>query len=181
MGTACVPFRSGTGRPTAGAKGPNRNPQTLLNWDSQWAASSVGRAPRSQRGGRGFEPHAVHHLSSPRMKNFQVLFGSVPDLYQTLTLVAAGSRIHRENPATDLRNGRSTTQRCGRYSPTPSLRGRDSSQPEEALMRGYVETDGCALRQRLKPCRRNALFAQHRGSLNAWIRCRSKKSALIRR
>ena len=25
-----------------------------------WAASSVGRAPRSQRGGRGFESHAVH-------------------------------------------------------------------------------------------------------------------------
>jgi hypothetical protein len=28
----------------------------------QWAASSVGRAPRSQRGGREFEPPAVHHL-----------------------------------------------------------------------------------------------------------------------
>src|SRR5438105_3734998 len=26
----------------------------------QWAASSVGRAPRSQRGGREFEPPAVH-------------------------------------------------------------------------------------------------------------------------
>ena len=29
----------------------------------QWAASSVGRAPRSQRGGREFEPPAVHHPS----------------------------------------------------------------------------------------------------------------------
>ncbi len=28
----------------------------------QWAASSVGRAPRSQRGGREFEPPAVHQL-----------------------------------------------------------------------------------------------------------------------
>jgi hypothetical protein len=28
-----------------------------------WAASSAGRAPRSQRGGRGFESHAVHQLS----------------------------------------------------------------------------------------------------------------------
>src|SRR5581483_9078771 len=28
------------------------------------AASSVGRAPRSQRGGRGFEPHAVHQIKS---------------------------------------------------------------------------------------------------------------------
>ena len=28
------------------------------------AASSAGRAPRSQRGGRGFEPHAVHQFSS---------------------------------------------------------------------------------------------------------------------
>src|SRR5947207_3894218 len=30
---------------------------------TQWAASSVGRAPRSQRGGREFEPPAVHHPS----------------------------------------------------------------------------------------------------------------------
>src|SRR3954469_8802284 len=29
----------------------------------QWAASSVGRAPRSQRGGREFEPPAVHQPS----------------------------------------------------------------------------------------------------------------------
>src|SRR5262245_14129847 len=28
-----------------------------------WAASSVGRAPRSQRGGREFEPPAVHQIS----------------------------------------------------------------------------------------------------------------------
>ena len=27
-----------------------------------WAASSVGRAPRSQRGGREFEPRAVHQI-----------------------------------------------------------------------------------------------------------------------
>jgi hypothetical protein len=27
-----------------------------------WAASSVGRAPRSQRGGRGFESPAVHQI-----------------------------------------------------------------------------------------------------------------------
>src|SRR5271154_3570237 len=31
---------------------------------SGWAASSVGRAPRSQRGGRGFESHAVHQSLS---------------------------------------------------------------------------------------------------------------------
>src|SRR5690606_4406270 len=28
----------------------------------EWAASSAGRAPRSQRGGREFEPPAVHQL-----------------------------------------------------------------------------------------------------------------------
>ncbi len=27
-----------------------------------WAASSVGRAPRLQRGGQGFDPLAVHQL-----------------------------------------------------------------------------------------------------------------------
>ena len=31
-----------------------------------WAASSAGRAPRSQRGGREFEPPAVHHRKSHR-------------------------------------------------------------------------------------------------------------------
>src|SRR5713101_7372033 len=37
-----------------------------------WAASSVGRAPRSQRGGRGFESHAVHQFPHEfqRMKRF---------------------------------------------------------------------------------------------------------------
>ena len=30
----------------------------------EWAASSAGRAPRSQRGGRGFETRAVHQHSS---------------------------------------------------------------------------------------------------------------------
>ena len=33
-------------------------------WVLQWAASSVGRAPRSQRGGREFEPPAVHQNRS---------------------------------------------------------------------------------------------------------------------
>ena len=37
---------------------------------SKWAASSVGRAPRSQRGGRGFDPHAVHHF--PEINNYEV-------------------------------------------------------------------------------------------------------------
>ena len=27
-----------------------------------WACSSAGRAPRSQRGGHGFEPHQVHQI-----------------------------------------------------------------------------------------------------------------------
>ncbi len=33
---------------------------------TEWAASSAGRAPRSQRGGRRFEPCAVHQLKSLR-------------------------------------------------------------------------------------------------------------------
>ncbi len=32
---------------------------------SQWACSSVGRAPRSQRGGRRFEPGHVHQVLWP--------------------------------------------------------------------------------------------------------------------
>src|SRR5690348_6320385 len=40
-----------------------------------WAASSVGRAPRSQRGGREFESPAVHHLFNhlPRFSKFNEL------------------------------------------------------------------------------------------------------------
>src|SRR5262249_743472 len=37
-----------------------------------WAASSAGRAPRSQRGGREFEPPAVHQLF------FNLLLGLTP-------------------------------------------------------------------------------------------------------
>ena len=32
-----------------------------------WGCSSVGRAPRSQRGGHGFESHHLHHLSSTKI------------------------------------------------------------------------------------------------------------------
>src|SRR5580658_6933642 len=38
-----------------------RSQQPLLECFLQWACSSVGRAPRSQRGGQGFEPPHVHH------------------------------------------------------------------------------------------------------------------------
>src|SRR5205823_6177521 len=45
---------------------------TPARTSSEWAASSVGRAPRSQRGGREFEPPAVHQSSLA----FQASFGS---------------------------------------------------------------------------------------------------------
>ena len=39
----------------------------MLNLLSQiWGNSSAGRAPRSQRGGRGFESHLLHHSTSPQ-------------------------------------------------------------------------------------------------------------------
>ena len=34
----------------------------------RWGSSSVGRAPRSQRGGRGFNPLLLHHLAFPHNK-----------------------------------------------------------------------------------------------------------------
>ena len=37
---------------------------------SQWAVSSAGRAPRSQRGGRGFESPTVHHFLSDQQMLF---------------------------------------------------------------------------------------------------------------
>src|SRR6266705_1656106 len=39
-------------------------PVSLLKFDGYlWASSSAGRAPRSQRGGRGFESPLVHQFS----------------------------------------------------------------------------------------------------------------------
>ena len=35
----------------------------------RWGSSSAGRAPRSQRGGRGFNPLLLHHLSFHRNKH----------------------------------------------------------------------------------------------------------------
>ncbi len=56
----------------AAAFGAPEGPQTLdgiaadaIKYVARWAASSAGRAPRSQRGGRGFEPLAVHQPPSP--------------------------------------------------------------------------------------------------------------------
>ena len=37
----------------------------IVQFASEWAASSVGRASRSQRGGRGFESPAVHQPLQP--------------------------------------------------------------------------------------------------------------------
>ena len=41
-------------------------PRVVQSPFAQWAASSVGRAPRSQCGGREFEPRAVHQSFSSR-------------------------------------------------------------------------------------------------------------------
>jgi hypothetical protein len=43
----------------------------LLGRHQPWAASSAGRAPRSQRGGREFEPRAVHHLKAHSISKLQ--------------------------------------------------------------------------------------------------------------
>ena len=37
----------------------------ILRDPAKWAGSSVGRTPRSQRGGRQFESAPVHHSASP--------------------------------------------------------------------------------------------------------------------
>src|SRR6185436_15619714 len=42
-------------------------PLASANTRDVGAASSVGRAPRSQCGGRGFEPRAVHHSTRIRI------------------------------------------------------------------------------------------------------------------
>ena len=43
-----------------------------------WAASSAGRAPRSHRGGREFEPRAVHHSTTNRYRASRSPGGPLP-------------------------------------------------------------------------------------------------------
>src|ERR1041385_6174236 len=74
----------------------------LLGRHQPWAASSAGRAPRSQRGGREFEPRAVHHIN-PHLKTLQAgdrlafsmrlsAFNGVSDT------VPCGSGVHWSSP-----------------------------------------------------------------------------------
>ena len=52
----CVRSVAGSGRCVAAAE------TCMLHSKFSWAASSAGRAPRSQRGGQEFDPPAVHHM-----------------------------------------------------------------------------------------------------------------------
>src|SRR5580765_8449171 len=78
-----------------------------MNSSSTWAASSAGRAPRSQRGGREFEPPAVHHFSSkirrfgprrPRLRQADVLgarpFRPLPSLERHVLSLAQLVEAH---------------------------------------------------------------------------------------
>src|ERR1700687_3957655 len=50
-----------------------QGPRRLLKFGCcSWASSSAGRAPRSQRGGRGFESPLVHQIS----KGTYIIFGN---------------------------------------------------------------------------------------------------------
>src|SRR5690606_38508230 len=63
-----VPLLAGSGAWDAwGSPGGDRSSQTPGTHTREWAASSAGRAPRSQRGGREFEPPAVHQPSLARL------------------------------------------------------------------------------------------------------------------
>src|SRR5665213_3091565 len=67
-----------------------------------WATSSVGRAPRSQRGGHEFEPRVVHHLLFPEISTKQTdnpLLAGGPLLTRECPI---GELCRRENPAWPL-------------------------------------------------------------------------------
>ena len=51
-----------------------------------WARGSAGRAPRSQRGGRGFEPLRVHHHE-----------GLLAAIFAALLSAALARRVHNEH------------------------------------------------------------------------------------
>jgi hypothetical protein len=60
----------------------------------QWAASSVGRAPRSQRGGQEFEPPAVHQ-NSPAVA---VTHSSLPHAAGAIASLCGSLGSDNENP-----------------------------------------------------------------------------------
>jgi hypothetical protein len=62
---------------------------------STWAASSAGRAPRSQRGGREFEPPAVHQRDHQRARNEDGRHVRVPHTDRSRNLVADEVDGHR--------------------------------------------------------------------------------------
>ncbi len=41
---------------------------SLSAMNDAWGSSSIGRAPGSQSGGRGFDPHLLHHFSVGRAR-----------------------------------------------------------------------------------------------------------------
>ena len=81
-----------------------------------WGSSSVGRALGSQSGGRGFDSHLLHHVSSHREQRGRARRGDSGSLYSQSAI--AGPNSHREvshseiQPTTSgdegqiLRNGR---------------------------------------------------------------------------
>ena len=129
----------------------------------QWATSSAGRAPRSQRGGRGFESHVVHHFfqvflslvlpsplrnaavsaQSPRCARsqrsrtasvYQIVW--IPTACRRRSRVTRGKRRWRAVAAM-MRSGMSGTMSrgmCGSASATPPSTGAINS-PESASVR----------------------------------------------
>src|SRR6516225_7466621 len=64
-----------------------------LNWLKRWASSSAGRAPRSQRGGRGFESPLVHH----NLKEIHIL-ANPPKFDQVAKVANWGLRKFKTRP-----------------------------------------------------------------------------------
>ena len=59
-----------------------------------WGSSSVGRAPGSQSGGRGFDPHLLHHIFRMLYILGRARWGDSGALYPQSAI--AGSNSHQE-------------------------------------------------------------------------------------
>jgi hypothetical protein len=121
---------------------------------SVWAASSVGRAPRSQRGGREFEPPAVHQ-NSQQMRSRGGLFL----LYRGLwTFCGQVERLERGDPTFERRirvprehaHRPVTGDRHHRESSRPCSIMRDSAVRRSVLDRDVAGRDFCACERSLE-------------------------------
>jgi hypothetical protein len=151
-----------------------------MNGFWSWAASSAGRAPRSQRGGREFEPPAVHQVKTPANHS---------NPHQIGPLAAAGVWGCDTTPGADAPSHRAT-RRAGLATPPAVDRPVDvaaNARISRSTSVSFDRTIGWCSSGRvphgpsLLPDQRLSRRRRCRGARGCQRRSRTKKDASARR